>query len=436
VTLKHILLLLIFTLLSVYIAFLNPHEVAVHLTQSFSLRMPMVILLLGFILVGVIITAFMNWTLKVKSSFGNMKNGFQQKQVEKREQWCRDQYEKGENVFTAGNLEKAKVLFNKVLAEFPNHIGALNCAGEIARKQGNGNLALELHLRASKISPGNLKTLSNLAEDYSHTGLLAKEFSTLGKIRQSEPDSPLILSKTRDFHLKNDDWKNASAIQKRISSLAGEKKLQEKEQALFSQIIYMNGLDYWKKGHADSAISEFKKALRIDGKCLPAYITLGDVYLKSGNQKRAIKTWKLGFTATRSPLCLLRLKKTLQESDDLKGLEKIYQEAIKSSNNSVKETLALLLGVLYMDRGETEEAIQALETIHPEKSVLHSVLLANAYQQKQDTSNTEKASKAAFSLAKESLLEMVCRECKTPSKEWAGHCPQCNAWNSLTLAFH
>lgn len=435
-TLKYIVLLLIFTLLSVYLAFLNSHYVEVYLTQSFSLRMPMVILLLGFILVGVICTAIMNWTLKVKSSFGNLKNYFQQKQIAKRQQWAREQYERGENVFAGGNFEKAKVIFNKLLEEFPNHIGALNYTGEIARKKGKSDLALELHLKASKLAPGNMRTLNNLAEDYSSTGSLAQETAALEKIRQSEPDSPLILSRIRDSHLKNEDWKNASTIQKRIVSLTAEKKQQEKEEELFSQITYRNGLTYWEKGQVDSAISEFKKALRISGKCIPAYISLGDAYMKSGNKKNAIKTWEVGLTYTHSPLCLLRLQKTFQESDDLKGLEKIYQDAIKSSTNSVKSALVLLNGVFYMDRGETEEAIQSLETIQSEKSVLHSVLLANAYQQKQDASNTEKATQSAFSQAKESLLKIVCAKCKAPFKEWSGSCPECKAWNSLTLACH
>jgi len=436
VTLKHIVLLLIFTLLSVYMAFLNPHEVEVYLTQSFSLHMPMVILLLGFILVGVIITAIMNWILQVKSSFGNLKNYFQQKQTAKREQWLRDLYEKGENVFAGGNLAKAKEIFSKVLEEFPNHVGALNYTGEIARKQDNNDRALELHLKASKIAPGNLRTLNNLALDYSSLGLLSEEISALEKIRQSEPDSPSILSRIRDAHLKKEDWKNAAASQKRIVSLTSDKKQHEKEEELFGQIIYRNGLAYWQKGQVDSAISEFKKALRINGKCLPAYITLGDAYLKSGNKKNAIKTWEVGLTYTHSPLCLLRLQNVFQKSDDLKRLVKAYQEAIKSSSNSVKDTLVLLNGVFYMDRGETEEAIQALETLQPEKSVLQSVLLANAYQKKQDPANTEKASEAAFSLAKESLLEMVCTKCHTTSKEWSSHCPECKSWNSLTVAIH
>jgi tetratricopeptide (TPR) repeat protein len=432
VTLKNIIFLIIFTLLSVYIAFLNPHEVEVYLTQSFSLHMPMVILLLGFILVGVLVTIVLNWALKIKSSWGNLKVYFREKQNQKRDQWCASHFEKAENAMAGGNLEKAKVLFNKVLEEFPNHVGALDGKGKIARMQGQTDRALELHLKATQIDPGNLKVLNNLAEDYSNTGLPAKEIQTLEKIRRMEPDSPVILSRIRDSYLLKQDWKNASEIQKRVISLTRDKKKQEEEQELSGKITYQKGLLHWEKGQVDSAISEFKKALRISEKCLPAYITLGDAFLKSGNTKNAIKTWEAGLTFTHSPVCLLRIQKVLRESDNLKDLIKVYQDAIKSSNNSVKQKYVLLLGILYMEKGETEEAIQVLETVEPDKSVLHSILLANAYQQKQDNTKMEQATQSAFSIAKESLSEMVCGECKTSFEEWSSHCPQCKAWNSLS----
>jgi lipopolysaccharide assembly protein B len=432
VTLKNIIFLIIFTLLSVYIAFLNPHEVEVYLTQSFSLHMPMVILLLGFILVGVLVTIVLNWTLKIKSSFGNMKVYFRDKSIQKRDQWCASHFEKAENAMAGGNLEKAKVLFSKVLEEFPNHVGALDGTGKIARLQGNTDRALELHLKASQIDPGNLKVLNNLAEDYSNTGLPAKEIQMLEKIRRMEPDSPVVLSRIRDSYLQKQDWKNASEIQKRVISLTRDKNKQAKEQQLSGQITYQKGFLHWEKGQLDSAISEFKKALRIDEKCLPAYITLGDAFLKSGNKKNAIKTWQAGLSFTHSPLCLLRIQKVLQETDNLKDLVKIYQDAIQSSNNSVKDKYVQLLGILYMEKGETEEAIQVLETVQPDKSVLHSILLANAYQQKQDNPKMEEASQSAFSIVKESLFEVVCGECKASFEEWSSHCPECKAWNSLS----
>jgi lipopolysaccharide assembly protein B len=432
VTLKNIILLIIFTLLSVYIAFLNPHEVEVYLTQSFSLHMPMVILLLGFILVGVLVTIALNWTLRIKSSFGNMKAYFRDKQIKKKDQWCASLYEKAENAVAGGNLEKAKVLFNKILEEFPNHVGALDGNGKIARLQGNSDRALELHLKASQIDPGNLKVLNNLAEDYSHTGLPAKEIQTLEKIRRMEPDSPVVLSRIRDSYLEKQDWKNASEIQKRVITLTRDKKKQAGEQRLSGQITYQKGLVHWEKGQVDSAISEFKKALRIDNKCLPAYITLGDAFLKSGNKKNAIKTWQAGLSFTHSTLCLLRIQKVLQESDNLKDLVKIYQDAIQSTTNSVKDKYVQMLGVLYMEKGEADEAIQVLETVQPDKSLLHSILLANAYQLKHDNPKMEQAAQSAFSIVKESLFEVVCAKCGSSFEEWTSHCPECKAWNSLS----
>ena len=247
-----------------------------------------------------------------------------------------------------------------------------------------------------------------------------------------EQDSPVVLSRIRDSYLEKQDWKNASEIQKRVISLTRDKNQQAKEQRLSGQITYQKGLLHWEKGQVDSAISEFKKALRADDKCLPAYITLGDAFLKSGDKKNAIKTWQSGLSFTHSPLCLLRIQKVLQESDNLKDLIKIYQNAIQSSNNSVKDKYVLLLGVLYLEKGETEEAIQVLETVKPEKSVLHSILLANAYQQKQDNPKMEEATLSAFSIARESLSEVVCGECKTSFEEWSSHCPECKAWNSLS----
>ncbi|GJL78980.1 MAG: hypothetical protein NPINA01_19690 [Nitrospinaceae bacterium] len=431
-TLKNIALLIIFSLLSVYIAFLNPHEVEVYLTQSFALQMPMVLLLFGFILAGVLIALFLSWILKVKSSWSHMKVRLREKQHQKRDLWCADQFEKAENALSGGNLAKAKSLFDKILEEFPNHVGALNGAGKIERLQGHGDRALQLHLKAAQMNPSNVKVLDSLAEDYSNSGLSAQEIQTLEKIRKTEPDSPVILSRIRDSYLKKEDWKNASEIQKRIITLTRDKKEQNKEQQMLSQIIYKNGLVYWEKGQIPSAISEFKKALRVSEKCLPAYITLGDAFLKSGSKKNAIKTWQSGLTFTHSAVCLLRIQKALLESDDAKGLVKIYQEAIHSSNNSAKNTLVLLLGMLYMEKGELEEAIQTLETIQPEKSVLHSVLLAHAYQQKQDLSQMEKASQSAFNTAKESLFDVICEECQTSFEEWSSHCPNCRAWNSLT----
>ena len=432
---KQIILLLAFILLSVYIAFLNPHEVEVYLTQSFSLHMPMVILLLGFILVGAIVTLILNMVIKVQSSFKNLQTYFRNRNIAKRNQWCEIQFEKGENAFASGNLDRARAVFDKILEEFPNHVGALNYMGKIVRKEGNLDRALTLHLRAIQVAPENVKVLDSLAEDYAEASLPAKEIQTLERISRNEPSSPTVLSRIRDAYIKKEDWKNAAVLQKRIASLTRDKKLLEKEQQLLARMQYQDGLLHWQKGQVDAAMTEFKKALKSSEKCLPAFITLGDAFLKAGNRKHAIQTWKSGFSFTHSPVCLLRIQQALQDEKDLKELVKAYQEAIEHSHNSTKNTAAMLLGMLYLEKEEPDEAIKALESAPADKSILHSLLLANAYQQKHDTGQMEKASQSAFSIVKESLVEYACSECKTQFKEWTSHCPECKAWDSLSPAF-
>lgn len=434
-TFKHIVLLLIFTLLSVYIAFLNPHEVEVYLTQSYSLHMPMVILLLGFILIGVIVTVILNLALQVQTSFKNLQIFFKNRHIEKRNHWRESQFEKGESAYASGNLEKARTIFDKILEEFPSHVGALNYMGNIVRQEGNLDRALTLHHKAAQVSPDNPKVLYSLAEDYDEAGLQAREIQALEKISRQEPNSPVILAKTREAYIKKGDWNNASLQQKRIVSLTRDKNGLDREQKLLGRLFYQNGMMHWDKGRVDAAISEFKKALKSSEKCLPAYITLGDAYLKSGNRKNAIRTWQSGFTFTHSPVCLLRIQQVLQDSKDRKDLVKIFQEAIDHAHNSVKNTAVMLLGMLHLEKGETEEAIKTLETVPADKSVLHSVLLANAYQQKQDTGKMEEATRSAFTIVKDSLVEYTCQECHSSHQEWASHCPQCNAWDSLSPAF-
>ncbi len=434
-TLKQIILLLVFILLSVYIAFLNPHEVEVYLTQNFSLHMPMVILLLSFILVGALVTLTLNMILRVQSSFQRLQTFFRNRNIAKRNQWCEIQFEKGENAFASGNFERARAVFDKILEEFPNHVGALNYMGKIVRKEGNLDRALTLHLKAIQVAPENVKVLDSLAEDYAEASLPAKEIQTLERISRNEPGSPTVLSRIRDAYIKKDDWKNAAVLQKRIVSLVRDKGEQEKEQQLLGRMLYQNGLMHWEKGQVESAMTEFKKALKSSEKCLPAYITLGDAFLKSGNRKNAIRTWQSGFSFTHSPVCLLKIQQVLHDEKDLKELVKIYQEAIEHSHNSTKNTAVLLLGMLYLEKEETDEAIQTLESVPADKSILHSLLLANAYQQKHDTGQMEKASQSAFNIVKESLVEYTCSKCKTRFKEWASHCPECKSWNSLSPAF-
>ena len=98
-SLKQIIVFLVFAFLSIYTAFLNPHDSVVHITQSQSLKLPTVLLLLGSILIGVIVTVCLFWTFNFKKALARWKVGFKNNRIEKRNRRVEALFKKGENIY-------------------------------------------------------------------------------------------------------------------------------------------------------------------------------------------------------------------------------------------------------------------------------------------------------------------------------------------------
>ena len=431
-SLKQIIILLVFSLLSVYMAFLNPHEVEVFLTQSYSLHLPMVILLLGFILVGVVLTVVMELANRIKTSFSNFQASMKRKENERKTQWCEAQFEKGEYALTGGNLGKAKEQFEKILEEFPNHVGALNSLGKVLLKQGDVERALEIHQKGAQVAPGNVKILYSLADDYAAAGKPVKEIQVLNKIRNIDSNSPKVLFRLRDWYLENKDWGEAAELQKRVLTLIKNPQELEREHERYSQLLYSHAVSNWEQGKLDTAIVEFKKALKNDEKCLPAYITLGDIHLKAGNPKAALKTWLAGFDWTRSPVCLLRVQKIYQTPEERQSMVNLYRDAIQNASDSKeKDTLVMLLVTVLLEDGEADQTIKTLEDHPLESTLYHQVMLEQAHQLKKDTTQSERASKQAYSRVRDMIIEHTYNRALKSFKEWDSYFPEYKSWDTF-----
>ena len=213
-SLKSIVVFLFLTLLLVYFAFLNPNEVDIHLTQVHSLRLPMIALFFGCVLLGILIAGFLNWTLSMKTSFGNVKETRLRRHQEKIDQRVGKSFEKAESLIAGGSVSKAVPIYKKILKLSPGHFGTLNRLGNIFREEGNPQRALELHARAAEIAPNNLEALYSLADDYAAMAMNAEEMETLEKILKLDQNSPRPLYRLRATHLKTGDWALVGDVQK------------------------------------------------------------------------------------------------------------------------------------------------------------------------------------------------------------------------------
>lgn len=421
-----------FIILAIYLTYLNPQEVEFHLTNSISFKIPLTVFLLASVLIGVSLTGFFTGLRQTSNSLKQYQESRARKKQENLNKKWQNLYQKAKNAFVSGHPQKAIGLFEKILAGHPDHAESLYHLGQHMRMEGKYDDAIELHRKAAQLDSGNIATLFELSKDYSAAEMHDKEIQTLEKILSLDRNSLPTLKKLRNTYLKLDNWEKAYSYQKSILPLIHESDELAEEQERFSQIVYSKGIKLYKKGQADSAIVEFKRSIRENGRSLPAYITLGDIYFERNKLKPAIKIWKEGFTATHSPICLLRLQRLFESTGQLKEVVKIYNWAANLSQNSKSERLGLMLGAFLLQQGNQDETINMLEGL-PEPSLPIKLLILKAYQEKQDAGQVEITAREACDLMMKSFYQYTCGKCGAIAEEWTKNCPKCKTWDSLAL---
>jgi tetratricopeptide (TPR) repeat protein len=397
-SLKNIVVSVLFVFFSIYVAFLNPHESTFHLTQSQTFKLPTVILLLAAVFTGVLISVAIFWTFNLKNAFSRWKIDFQKSRVEKKRSRLESLFKKADNFFLCGRLDKASTVLDKILDATPNHVEALNLKGRILCAEGKSSQAVDLQKKALAEDPQNISVLFDLATTYAKTNEADDEINLLKKIHRENPKAVQPLFRLRDTYLKKQDWKNILIAQDKILPLIRNSKEEwDEELKNKSRFLYARGKQQWEQDKRDLAISDFKQALKAWNKNSDAHLFLGDAYLETGKSKTALKKWIAGFEQTHNIPCLIRVQKVVcLEKGDPQELIQIYQKAIDPNQPQESYKYVLLLAVLYLEHGQAENAKNILEENQTDHELLGSLLLAHARQPSNNESNFDLIKEAIF----------------------------------------
>jgi tetratricopeptide (TPR) repeat protein len=397
-SLKHIIVSVLFVFFSIYVAFLNPHESTFHLTQNQTFKLPTVILLLAAVFTGVLISVAIFWTFNLRNAFSRWKIDLQRNRVEKKNNRLEGLFRKAKNFFLCGRLDKASTVLDKVLDAVPSHAEALSLKGKILCAEGKNSQAISLQKKALAEDPQNISVLFDLATTYAETDHADDEISLLKKIHQENPKATQPLFRLRDAYFKKQDWKSILITQDKILPLIRNSKEEwEEELKNKSRFLYARGKQQWEQDRRDLAISDFKQALKAWNKNFDAHLFLGDAYLETGKTKTALKRWFSGFEQTHNVLCLIRVQKVVcLEKGDPQELIQIYQKSIDPNQPQESYKFVLLLAILYLEHGQAENAKNILEENETDHELLGSLLLAHARQPSNNGSN--------FGLIKEAIF--------------------------------
>ncbi|GBE27511.1 tetratricopeptide repeat protein [bacterium BMS3Bbin03] len=347
-----------------------------------------------------------------------------------------DLYVQGLNALVDGDIERAAMFFRESAQQNSENVDAYLKLGDIIRKQGKPDRAIKIHrelLVRRNLMPGiRLQILRSLAQDYKTARQFDRALSTLDEILTQVPKDEWALTYKLKLFEEMGEWDKASRTLKqmvRVKKFTGDANRQlalywvEEARRLFSE------------GHEKQGRINLRDALKIDSKCVPAYLYWGDSYIRENRADDAVKVWK-NFIETVpefSHLAFGRLREVLFNMGKFSEFESILSDLLHKDPENLNIYYALIH--IYENKGQYTEGInlcdQILET-RPADADAH-MLKMRLLAHKKDCEILQKEVFAFTDRIIHPQEQYACRICGYRSEQPLWHCPQCGEWNSFNL---
>jgi len=313
-----------------------------------------------------------------------------------------------------------------------DNIMAYITLGNLFREQGYPGQAAKIHkslVIRENLPKSMLDTINNyLIKDYIADKQFDKAIYTANKLEKKAKKDVKNNYTLLSLYEKKGDWENAFNCRQRIDKL--EKKNSKNLLALYK---VQTGLDLIEKEQEHNARLAFREAIKIDKKCIPAYLYLGDSYRRCNRQNDAVKSWKelTENIPEKAYLVFDRLKEILFELGIYGEIEGIYQQIIKRDKNNIPTLIAL--AEFYKKQGQDDKAINICDKVLTQEpqNIKANYLLINLLQNQGN--NVQALQKALNYLKTEQKQNQyyTCSECNYTSDTPLWLCPKCYHWDTF-----
>ncbi len=331
-----------------------------------------------------------------------------------------------------GKKSKAIQKLKATVKNNSDNIMAYITLGNLFREQGYPAQAAKIHkslVIREDIPKSMLNTIYNyLIKDYIADEQFDKAIYTANKLEKKAKKNIKNNYTLLSLYEKKEDWENAFDCRQRIDKL--EKK---KSKHLLALYKVQTGLDLVKKEQEHDARLAFREAIKIDQKCIPAYLHLGNSYRRCNRENDAVKSWKelTENIPEKAYLVFDRLKEILFELGIYGEIEGIYQQIIKKDKNNIPTLIAL--AEFYKKQGQDDKSITICNKVltREPQNIKANYLLINLLQNQGN--NAQALQKALNYLKTEQKQNQyyTCSECNYTSDSPLWLCPKCHHWDTF-----
>jgi len=401
--------ILLFTIIFLYIALLNPQSVSVKLTRSISYDVPFVVIAVVLVMIGFIGAYLFTFLKGIKWALSRMKDKkhIKQQQDKLALLW------KAFAFCKIGDSEKAFDLLKRASLKGPFSTEVLAFLGHLNREKGNKEEALLLHKRAAREKEDEL-LLYEMYLDYVALGEWKNALEILQKlIKKIKPNIALYKEFVKVYKALG-DYENAYKAQEKVIKLASEDK-KEREKNTLAALAF-------EEAKEKKDASKLKFIIKRYPGFIPAYLTLLEIENKD---KKIASLLERACEKTPHPVLLERLERIYISQESPEAMINFYQKLRSIHPN--EKLIPFMWAGFCLSLGMYKDARELALSLNGEEKSL-KFLKARILER---TGEKEEALKVF-----EETLELVdftyrCDLCKGETDKWSERCPFCQEWNSL-----
>ncbi|UCD17919.1 MAG: hypothetical protein JSV44_03165 [Candidatus Zixiibacteriota bacterium] len=280
-------------------------------------------------------------------------------------------YIEGLRALLDGREEAAFHKFREVVAEDSGNIDAYLRIGDILRKYGKADKALQVHkdltLRHGLTAAEKRAVLRGLTEDFLHLGETALASAALKELLSLNPGDRWAHERLLQLYTEDADWDRAYAIKEKLIKLDGNRS--KKGLAIYK---FHQGENLFRDKDYHKARMLCKEAISMDPGCVPAYIMIGDSYLLENRVEDAVAVWHKMVRAVpdEAHRVLSRLKKALFDLGRFGDISTVCEDILEASPKNLDARLTL--ADYHLKKGEHSIAAEHLQTAiddHPDSYI-------------------------------------------------------------------
>lgn len=357
---------------------------------------------------------------------------------ERRRRRGREQIEEGERLFLEGVGEMASGRWAEALLSFEaaqEYAGAdvrlLTRKAECLTHLDRPAEAAAALQEAAEEDRNDRRVAYAQAEALVATGEKERARALLERTIPEDPEPPTAaLAGLRDLQREAGEIRAALATQQQILSLAAPSE-QPAEMRRAQALRHAHGRALLEGGETAEAVRVFRAIVEEDPEAVPAWVRLGEAYLRGGNEQSAIGVWERAFDATGATAPLTALQNLHLDRTRPEEAIALWKRAISRTNGGA--AAQYLLGRLYDELFMHDDALRTFADLPRFSSPALAARLSRILEGRGELPRAVARAREVLTAVPALTTEYSCSICGVRYDEWADGCRACDAYGTVRL---